>query len=60
MKKWYSGMRVTYWHNTHNSRHDVYFGYWCFEAAAVAKMLGIDDAALKNHRNYPFDARHQL
>jgi hypothetical protein len=38
-------MRFTYWHNTHNSWHDVCFGYWGFEAAAVAKMLEIDDTA---------------
>ncbi len=58
MAGWYPAMRDTYWHNSHTGRHDTYFGYWCFEAAAVAKMLDIDDAALKDHPNYPYDARH--
>jgi len=60
MNQWYRSMRDTYWYETHDNRHDVYFGYWCFEAAAVAKMLGIDDGALKHHPNYPYDARHDL
>lgn len=33
-------------------------GYWCFLAAAVAKMLDIDDSALKSHPHYPYDLRH--
>jgi hypothetical protein len=55
---WYGGMSDTAWHDTHNNKHDIYFGYWCFEAAAVAKMLSIDDRSLEIHPNYPFDARH--
>lgn len=43
----------------HNSDGDYYRGYWCFEAAAVAKMLDIDDSALKDHRHYPYDLRHR-
>lgn len=58
MKRWYKEMSDTYWYEIHKSKHDVYFGYWCFEAAAVAKMLAIDDEALKDHPNYPYDARH--
>lgn len=60
MKGWYRQMGDTYWHNNHNGRHDTYFGYWCFEAAAVAKMLNIDDTGLKDHPHYPYDARHAL
>lgn len=58
MKGWYRKMKDTYWYDNHKSKHDVYFGYWCFEAAAVAKMLDIDDTDLKTHPNYPYDARH--
>lgn len=43
----------------HNIKEaDYYHGYWCFEAAAVAKMLDIDDSALKDHPHYPYDMRH--
>lgn len=58
MKQWYKKMGDTYWYNNHKSRQDTYFGYWCFEAAAVAKILNIDDSELKDHPNYPYDARH--
>jgi hypothetical protein len=55
---WYRSMRDAYWYDNHKNKHDVYFGYWCFEAAAVGKMLEIDDGRLKDHPNYPYDARH--
>ncbi len=58
MTQWYKKMGDTYWYNNHKSRQDTYFGYWCFEAAAVAKILDIDDSELKDHPNYPYDARH--
>lgn len=32
-----------------------YFGCWCAEAAVVAKVLDIDDAACLTHPNYPGD-----
>ena len=34
-----------------------YFGCWCVEAAAVAKVLSIDDNACLSHVNYPGDLR---
>lgn len=33
-------------------------GYWCFLAAAVAKILDIPDEDLKDHPHYPYDLRH--
>ena len=60
MTGWYRKVYDTYWYENHKNRHDTYFGYWCFEAAAVAKILNIDDSALKDHPNYPYDARHEL
>ncbi|WP_371929608.1 PoNe immunity protein domain-containing protein [Phyllobacterium sp. 21LDTY02-6] len=42
----------------HKNKHDIYFGYWCFETAGVAKMLNIDDSELKDHPNYPSDLVH--
>lgn len=40
-----------------------YQGYWCFEAAAVAVMMDIDDTSFRDHEHYPKDladwARYQ-
>ncbi len=36
------------------------FGYWCFEAAALAKLLDIPGDHHKDHPNYPCDARHGM
>ncbi len=35
-----------------------YHGLWCYEAAALAKILKIDDAALKDNPHYPYDLAH--
>jgi hypothetical protein len=42
-KKWYLWHKGLLWYNAHNDDyHKSYFGYWCIEAAAVAKIRGID------------------
>lgn len=53
--KWYSGMRNVYWHDNHKSRHDTFFGYWSFEAAAIAKIKGLNTDELKNNQYFPSD-----
>ena len=60
VENWYKEMKKgdEAWVDSHNNKHDVYFGYWCFEAAGVAKMLDIDDSALKDHPHYPYDLVH--
>ena len=35
-----------------------YCGYWCIEAAALVKALGLDDTELKNCKYYPYDMAH--
>ena len=57
---WYKemGKGDSVWVGWHKNKHDIYFGYWCFEAAGVAKMLNIDDSALKDHPHYPYDLVH--
>ncbi|MDX0371791.1 DUF1911 domain-containing protein [Sinorhizobium meliloti] len=60
MQRWYPAMSDAHWHESHLSRFDEYFGYWCFEAAAVAKLLDIPDDHHKDHPNYPYDARHGM
>jgi hypothetical protein len=56
---WYVGFSdvQTAWHDTHLSMADddgSYFGYWAFEAGAVAYLYGVDDRGI-NHPVYPKD-----
>lgn len=53
---WYESLN-TVWYNIHAHRQDAagFTGYWCWEAAAVAYTLGLDDAELQNMRYYPKD-----
>lgn len=56
LSRWYSAHRDCEWYDTHKIRDDMlYCGYWCFEAAAVAKRLGLDDTALRQSKYYPAD-----
>lgn len=41
-----------------NHNEAGFIGYWAYEAAAVAKVAGIDDSSLKGHRHYPYDLAH--
>jgi hypothetical protein len=48
----------TYWWDGHGiiDRGGLaYSGYWCFEAAAVVKLLGIDDSSFRDNEYYPAD-----
>lgn len=36
----------------------TYRGYWCIEAAALVKALGLDDTELKECKYYPYDMAH--
>ena len=48
-----------YLKNEHSMATNQEFrGYWCFMAAAVAKVLDIPDEELKGHPHYPYDLRH--
>jgi len=55
VSEWYEGMRCAYWHNSHLGEDAGFFGYWCFELAAIVKMLRIDDAEWKSNVFYPGD-----
>jgi hypothetical protein len=54
-KEWYKGHKDAYWHDNHKSKHDTFFGYWSFEAAAVVKIAGIDDSSFRDNEYYPKD-----
>jgi hypothetical protein len=58
MQRWYRAMSNTQWYENHLSEYDEYYRYWCFEAAAVAKILNIQDDHLRDHPHYPYEARH--
>ncbi|WP_239352099.1 PoNe immunity protein domain-containing protein [Snodgrassella communis] len=57
-KDWYKSMKLTYWYDNHKSKADTFFGYWSFESGALAKILGLDDTALKDQPYYPYDMVH--
>jgi hypothetical protein len=58
-KVWYQGHSDAAWYDTHkNTKVNCYSGYWAWEAAAIAKIKGIDDGSLKKQKYYPYDAVH--
>jgi len=59
LKSWYVSNKHTAWYGTHLLKEDnSYTGYWCWEAAAIVKVKGWDDAKLKDYEYYPYDAVH--
>jgi Domain of unknown function (DUF1911) len=56
-KAWYPAMKKAPWHDSHLRMTDTdgdYFGYWAFEAGAVALLCEIDDSTIA-HIVYPKD-----
>lgn len=54
-KAWYKNHKDAGWYNSHKSKHNVYFGYWSFETAAVVKIMGLDDSSFRDCKYYPKD-----
>lgn len=54
-KEWYNNHKSCAWVGTHSSKFDIYPGYWCFEAAAVTKIMGLDDSSYRDWKYYPKD-----
>ncbi|WP_299609165.1 PoNe immunity protein domain-containing protein [uncultured Aquimarina sp.] len=46
-------------YNSHKSKANIYCGYWSFEAAAVVKIMGLDDSSFIDNQYYPKDLVHQ-
>lgn len=57
-KYWYIGHKDMGWYDIHKAKGKLYYGYWSFEAGAIAKILNIDDSSLKNVPYYPYDLVH--
>ncbi|MGB3465892.1 MAG: PoNe immunity protein domain-containing protein [Cyclobacteriaceae bacterium] len=55
--EWYQNHRKMEagWVDSHKSKHNTYYGYWCFEAAAVTCIKGLDDSSYRDHPYYPKD-----
>ena len=57
VRAWYPAMKHAPWHDGHlrmRGTEGDYFGYWAFEAGAVAYLLDLDDSAI-THMVYPKD-----
>jgi hypothetical protein len=57
LKSWYRSFKYAPWHDGHlriSGTEGDYFGYWAFEAGAVALLCDIDDASV-DHMVYPKD-----
>ena len=57
-KMWYRGNSDAGWYDAHKESGYIYYGYWSWEAGAVAKILGLDDESLKEQQYYPYDLVH--
>ncbi|MCU5378457.1 PoNi-like cognate immunity protein [Bacillus cereus] len=55
-KEWFKGHYDYEWKNAH--KEPGYVGYWSFETAALAKILGLGDTCLKDNNHYPYDLAH--
>ena len=55
-ENWYNEKCDCY--EVHKSSQNIYYGYWSFEAGAIAKILNLDDSNLKDMPYYPYDLVH--
>ena len=59
LHSWYDDHYDSAWFDSHKStKVNVYYGYWCFEAGAIAKRLGLKDDDLQKEQYYPYDMVH--
>lgn len=50
---WYKKHSEYGWYDSHLNEADTYCGYWSFESAALAKILGLDTEKLQQSVYYP-------
>lgn len=55
MEQWKRNIKPIYWSNSLEGAEGAYFGYWAFDVALAAMVLGIDDTALRTNPYYPAD-----
>lgn len=56
LKGWYGSHRSCHWYDGHKAGGPAYFGYWSFEAAAIAKIkqLPLENSRLGQYFPYSF------
>lgn len=54
-KEWYLSFKGTPLYNQHLNPHNTYVGYWCFAAAAIVKIMKLDDSSFRDNQYYPKD-----
>lgn len=58
-RKWYQGHKDAPWYDSHKrTKVNTYFGYWAWEAAALAKIYNVDDSSLTKQQYYPYRTVH--
>ena len=57
-KQWFNMQKEGLITNKDHLKKDKYRGYWSIEAAALVKMLNLDDKELKECKYYPYDLAH--
>ena len=59
VEDWYAASEGEPYHDTHKDITDegngAYYGYWCFELAALCFIHNIDDTHFRDHITYPKD-----
>jgi hypothetical protein len=55
LRQYYQSMRKASWYNLHVIQPGNFFGYWCFELAALVKILHISDETFRDNIYYPKD-----
>ena len=58
LKNWYKNMKGCGWYDSHKGQSPEgggYFGYWAWEAGAVAYLYELDDTTFRDHLVYPKD-----
>ncbi|ATE59553.1 PoNe immunity protein domain-containing protein [Thauera sinica] len=59
VESWYASNEGLPFHDTHKDIDEEgyggYFGYWCFELAALCYLKNIDDSRFRDHLTYPKD-----
>ena len=51
--EWYATHKDFAWYDSHKNEKDTYVGYWSFESAALAKIIGVNQRKLENNEYYP-------
>lgn len=53
--EWFDSFKNEHIYSLHTGNHKNYSGYWCFVAAAIVKIKGLDDSSFRDNQYYPKD-----